>query len=124
MTRIRLVLAMVGVLPLALACAPSLEASRAARVPEVGTPGAAGANRDSEHCRKLSNQERALRKTTVALVSLSGASAAGAGITSIEVDDQTATTALAISGAVFAVGAGVTGSLREEVASDWAEDCP
>lgn len=95
-------------------CAPSL-ATSAERSAGDGAP--AGS---SEHCRRLSDTERALRIVSVTAGTLGGT----AGLVTIPVEDDDVETGLMI-GAASAAVIGVTAeAIRAQYAASFTEDCP
>ncbi len=94
-------------------CAPTLEQSRDVASVRLTRDVAAGepAYRDSKHCARLANTERALRYVAVGAAVVGG----GGGLATIPVEDKARP---AVAGT-----AGVLEAERIEVARDWAEDC-
>lgn len=114
MYQIRLVLAVL--VTSCVACAPSLESAHLRTAEQSAAP---AAPRDGDHCRMLSNAERALRYVSVGAGVLGG----GSGLATIPVEERSVDYALAVSGATLAVGAITVEAIRAEVAADWAREC-
>jgi hypothetical protein len=102
---------------IAVGCAPSLQASMAARAP-ANTSAAQPAASQQTRCRRLNRTESALRWTS----RTAGVIAGGSGLSTIPIDDQDARAALAITAGVAGVTAAVTEALRAEAAADFIEE--
>lgn len=113
---IRLTLALVALLALALGgCAPSL-ARVASEPPQLG----ADEQPDLKRCETLSKAEKILRYTTVGGASLAGTS----GLGQIPLgDDKTARAVMAATTASFASLAALAEAERAELGTDFEREC-